>query len=153
MQRNERHLKRKMNQGETSKDERSSMSRWAGRRALKDDPLAINYLSLGNSNATLTFLEGSLSLSPCPDCDVPAADVSWKGVLGRCESANLTDLAGESSLGDPAPPAVLNDSIRRFLTDPLLESVYTEPGREGNEETRSHEAVLDTGTPDPLYRP
>lgn len=88
-------------------------------------------MSLGNSKATLPFLEESSSLSANLECDGLDVDVSCidKGGLGGCESANLTDLAGESSLGDPGIPADLNDSIRKFLTDPLLESVCTEGER------------------------
>lgn len=123
--------------------------------SVEDYRPAIYRLSLGSSKATLPFLGESSSLSPCPNCDVPAAGVSigGRGVLGGCESANLTDLAGESSLGDPGIPPNLNDSMRKFLTDPLLESACMESDRGWYEETRSHEVVRDTGMPVPLRRP
>jgi len=51
-------------------------------------------------------------------------------------------------------PAVLSDSIRKFLTDPLLESGCMEPEREWwYREPTSHEVVLDTGIPDPPSGP
>ena len=79
---------------------------------------------MGNSKATFPVLAGeSSSLSPCPDCDGSCID---KGVLGGSESANLTDLAGESSQGDPGIPEDLEDSIRKFLIEPLPESGFGE---------------------------
>jgi hypothetical protein len=130
---------------------------WAGSR-VEGRPLVVQCLALGKSKATLPFLGESSSLSPDPPPFAPNTDcdVSWigKGVLGEWESANLTDLAGESSLGDPGMPAVLNDSIRKFLTDPLLESACTEPERGWwYEEPTSHEVVLDIEIPVPPRRP
>jgi len=74
---------------------------------------------------------GESSPSLPPGREEVEADISWigKGVLGGCESTNLTDLAGDSSLGDPGMPADLNDSIRKFLTEPLLESGWREGDR------------------------
>ena len=79
----------------------------------------------------LCLRESSSSLSPGRGCQEVEADISWigKGVLGGCESTNLTDLAGDSSLGDPGMPADLKDSIRKFLTEPLLESGWMEGDR------------------------
>ena len=106
---------------------RTASSGRAGRIVVLEDHPFVVWCSyaLGSYNAILLCLgESSPSLPPGRGCEEVEADRSCtgKGVLGGCESANLTDLAGDNSLGDPGIPADLKDSIRKFLTDPLLES-------------------------------